>query len=179
MRTLLAASAALLAVLALALPGRGRALGPGLPLLLEKPAPRLPVPVEGVRPAQVGPGFGSPRSGGRRHKGIDIFAPRGAAVRSATAGAVARVGWDRLGGRVVMVLGPGGEWHYYAHLETWGPVSEGQRVAAGQLLGTVGDSGNARGTPPHLHYGIYGFWGGARDPYGRLRGRSTSARAHP
>ncbi|HLO66568.1 MAG TPA: M23 family metallopeptidase [Holophaga sp.] len=175
MRPFLPVAAALLAALALALPGRARALGPAFPQLLRRPSPRLPVPVEGVRAAWIGPGFGSPRSGGRRHQGLDIFAPRGAAVRSATEGAVARVGWDRLGGRVVTVLGPGGEWHYYAHLETWGPVREGQRVKAGQLLGTVGDSGNARGTPPHLHYGIYGFWGRARDPFGRIRGRPAAS----
>ena len=61
-------------------------------------------------------------------------------------------------------MGPGRQRHYYAHLEAWEPtLRTGDLVRAGDVLGEVGDSGNARGTPPHLHYGLYGAEG-AIDP---------------
>lgn len=129
----------------------------------------MPVPVEGVRPGRVADTFGAPRGRDRRHQGVDIFAPRGTPVRSATDGLVLRVQERGLGGRQVWVLGPGQERHYYAHLDDWAPaLRAGDRVRAGSLLGTVGDTGNARGTPPHLHYGVYGREG-AIDPLPRLR----------
>jgi peptidoglycan LD-endopeptidase LytH len=137
-------------------------------LLREEPPRSLPVPVDGVAPGRLTDTWGAARSGGRSHEGIDIFAPRGTPVRSATHGFVTRKGLNRLGGRVVTVLGPGGQSHYYAHLESWAIVEPGDWVEAGDQLGTVGDSGNARGTPTHLHYGIYqmgGQMGGARNPY--------------
>jgi murein DD-endopeptidase MepM/ murein hydrolase activator NlpD len=62
------------------------------------------------------------------------------------------------------VLGPGGQRHYYAHLDRFAGVFAGMRVQAGTLLGYVGNSGNAKGTPPHLHYGIYTA-SGAINPY--------------
>lgn len=134
------------------------------------PAPvHLPVPVDGVAARQLRDGWDSPRSGGRRHRGIDIFAPRNTPIRSTTRGLVLTVGTNRLGGRVVRVLGPGPMWHYYAHLERYGPVHPGDFIQAGQVVGYVGDSGNARGTPTHLHYGIYRFEGGAVNPYPFLR----------
>ena len=133
------------------------------------PATELPVPVEGVRPRQIADTFGAPRGRDRSHAGIDIFARRGTPVRSATAGVVVDVSDRGLGGRQVWVIGPGRERYYYAHLEGWAEgLSRGQVVQAGDLLGHVGDSGNAKGTPPHLHWGIYGA-DGARDPLPLLR----------
>jgi murein DD-endopeptidase MepM/ murein hydrolase activator NlpD len=140
-----------------------------LSLCLEKSPVRLPMPVSGVRPVQVADTFGAPRSGGRRHEGIDIFAPRHTPIHSTTEGLVVSFGENRLGGRSVRVLGPGAQWHYYAHLETYGVLRVGQRVPAGYVLGTVGDSGNARGTPTHLHYGTYRFFGQAINPWPRLQ----------
>lgn len=134
-------------------------------LLREELAPPLAVPVEGVRPAQLTDTWGAPRSGGRRHEGIDIFAPCGRPVVSATRGLVLGTGENALGGMVVRVLGPGGSVHYYAHLGRFGGVRGGDRVQPGDTLGYVGDTGNARGTPCHLHYGVYGRGGGARNPY--------------
>ncbi len=140
------------------------------------PPTALPVPVQGVRARGVADTFGAPRGRDRKHQGIDIFAPRGTPVRSATRGVVVAVREGGLGGRVVWVLGPGGERHYYAHLQGWAPgLGEGRVVQAGDLLGFVGDSGNAKGTPPHLHYGIYGARG-AYDPLPLLRASATSAR---
>ncbi len=137
--------------------------------LASLPAPQtLAMPVEGVERRALRDSWHAPRGGNRRHEGIDIFAPRGTRVRSATEGVILRVGTNRLGGRVVWVFGPGGQRHYYAHLARFADVSQGQRVAAGALLGYVGDTGNARGTPPHLHYGIYGA-AGAVNPLPLLR----------
>lgn len=133
------------------------------------PATALPVPVDGVRPRQIADTFGAPRGRDRTHAGVDIFAKRGTAVRSATAGVIADVREGGLGGRQVWVIGPGRERYYYAHLQDWADgLARGQVVQAGDLLGHVGDSGNARGTPPHLHWGIYGA-DGARDPLPLLR----------
>lgn len=134
-----------------------------------EPPHALPVPVDGVAVSAIADTWGAGRSGGRRHEGVDIFAPRGTPVLSSTRGIVSAVRDSGLGGRQVWVLGPGLERHYYAHLDDWATgLEEGTVVHAGQLLGEVGDTGNARGTPPHLHYGIYGS-GGALDPLPRLR----------
>jgi murein DD-endopeptidase MepM/ murein hydrolase activator NlpD len=125
--------------------------------LAAMPSPAMyRLPVDDVRPAALSDSWHAPRDGGRRrHEGIDIFAPRGTAVRSATEGIVSRIGHAGLGGRAVWVLGPGGQRHYYAHLDRFAGVFAGMRVQAGTLLAYVGNSGNAKGTPPHLHYGIY------------------------
>ena len=128
------------------------------------PPSTLPVPVQGVRARQIADTFGAPRGSDRTHAGVDIFAKRGTLVLSATRGVVASVREGGLGGRQVWVLGPARERHYYAHLEDWHPdLAAGDVVEPGSPLGTVGTTGNARGTPPHLHYGIYGA-GGAYDP---------------
>ncbi len=115
----------------------------------------LPIPVDDVEPAQLVDSWHAPRSGGRRHEGIDIFASRGTPVRSTTGGVVVRRGENRLGGRVVSVLGPGGQTHYYAHLDDWADIEVGDWIDVGTTVGFVGNSGNAATTPPHLHYGIY------------------------
>lgn len=141
--------------------------------------PRLPVPVRGVAASRLVDTWGGIRSGGRRHQGIDIFAPRGREIVSTTRGIVVTVGYASLGGRVVRVLGPGGYWHYYAHLERFAAIRPGDLVEAGTVLGYVGDSGNARGTPPHLHYGIYRFRGGAVNPYDFLAPVRPQRRGSP
>jgi murein DD-endopeptidase MepM/ murein hydrolase activator NlpD len=154
-------------ILALAFPAL-RHPGMLVSLAAEEPARTLPVPVEGVAARDLRDTWGAARSGGRRHQGIDIFARRGTPVRSATRGIVVTVGTNRLGGRIVRVLGPGLEWHYYAHLDGYGEFAPGELVDAGDVLGFVGDTGNARGTPPHLHYGIYDCTGCAGNPFPRL-----------
>ncbi|MET0814855.1 MAG: M23 family metallopeptidase [Pseudoxanthomonas sp.] len=133
------------------------------------PPTALPVPVQGVRASRIADTFGAPRGRDRTHAGVDIFAPRGTPVLSATKGVVVSVREDGLGGRQVWVMGPGRERHYYAHLDDWQDGLEtGSLVAPGDPLGTVGTTGNARGTPPHLHYGVYGK-DGAYDPLPLLK----------
>ncbi|GGX94757.1 peptidoglycan DD-metalloendopeptidase family protein [Massilia dura] len=145
--------------------------------LAAMPKPQaLPVPVEGVRPRALRDTWGGARGEGRRHEGIDIFARRGTPVLSSTEGIVAQVGTNRLGGLVVWVMGPGGQRHYYAHLDRYSDVAAGTRIQAGRVLGYVGDSGNAKGTPPHLHYGVYDL-GGAINPYPLLRCEMAAATA--
>ena len=134
-------------------------------LARQHPPAHLPSPIAG---ASVTDSWGSPRPGGRGHQGVDIFAARGHPILSTTRGIVVKVGTNRLGGNVVKVLGPGLEWHYYAHLDRYGPVRVGEVVDAGDLLGYVGNTGDAHGTPFHLHYGIYSRMGIAQNPYPRL-----------
>ncbi len=141
------------------------------------PAQALPVPVEGVQARSIADTFGAPRGRDRQHAGVDIFATRGTTVVSSTEGVVTSVRDGGLGGRQVWIHGPGGERYYYAHLDAWAPgIERGDVVGPGTPLGTVGTTGNARGTPPHLHFGIYGAEG-ARDPLPLLRaGAQPSSR---
>ena len=136
--------------------------------------PLLEFPVDGVDGSAIWSGFGAERDGGRReHRGVDIFAPRGTPVLAATDGWVTRVETTRVGGNVVWMQPLFGNMRvYYAHLtEQW--VEPGDFVLAGQPVGSVGNTGNAVTTPPHLHFGVYvrrpGVRGGARDPVEFLR----------
>lgn len=169
------------ALLAVLLLGGYALLGPYIKQMLyamrlaAMPVPAvLPVPVRGVEPRQLRDTWHGARSEGRRHEGIDIFAKRGTAVLASTEGIVLRVGTNRLGGQVVWVLGPGGQRHYYAHLDRYADIDKGQRVRPGTILGYVGTTGNAKGTPPHLHYGIYEV-DGAINPYPMLQPQGAVA----
>ncbi len=115
----------------------------------------LVVPVRGATPADWNPQtfWHSPWGASGVHKGIDIFAKEGTPVVSAAPGLVLYSGALALGGNVVIVAGPKWRLHYYAHLcdrrtDAWRPV------ARGEVIGTVGATGNAAGKPPHLHYAI-------------------------
>jgi len=107
--------------------------------------------------------FGVERDGGRRsHNGIDIFAPRGTPVVAVRQGRVTRVQTTPRGGKQVWLRDGLDHNFYYAHLDSQ-LVREGQYVQPGDTLGLVGNTGNARTTPPHLHFGIY--QGGPHDPW--------------
>src|SRR5687768_1609505 len=127
--------------------------------------PTLAFPVAG-RDARIARSlFGAPRDAGRRaHHGVDLFAPRGTPVVAAAPGIVRRVGETDLGGNVVWLLDTRREQSlYYAHLDRQ-LVSAGDIVQVGDTLGLVGTTGNARNTPPHLHFGIYRRGQGPVDP---------------
>ena len=97
--------------------------------------------------------WGYPRSGGRTHKGTDMMAGYNTPLVAMNSGSV-RVNSHYQGGRQVYVNGDDGVTYYYAHMSKWASgLSTGQRVNKGQVIGYVGDSGNARGTP-HLHLGM-------------------------
>ncbi|MBD3629997.1 M23 family metallopeptidase [Cyclobacterium sp.] len=107
--------------------------------------------------------FGDPRDGGRRkHEGVDIFAPSGTPVLAVSDGRVTRVANNRLGGKTVRISS-GRYSFYYAHLDSQ-MVASGSRVKPGDTLGTVGNTGNARTTAPHLHFGIYAPGWNSVDP---------------
>ena len=129
--------------------------------------PQLQFPVNGHGTGSIQSGFGADRDGGaREHHGVDIFAPRGTRVIAALDARVSRVDTTGLGGKVVWLQPLFGSTRlYYAHLDSQS-VEPGQYVFAGETIGTVGNTGNARTTPPHLHFGVYiRNRGGARDPY--------------
>jgi murein DD-endopeptidase MepM/ murein hydrolase activator NlpD len=133
-------------------------------------AASLRFPVRGVAPGAVYDSFGAPRDGGRRrHAGVDIFAPRGTPVLAATDGWVRGSTTNGLGGKVVWIWSPLRRLStYYAHLDDHA-VSSGAWVQAGDVVGYVGTTGNARGTPPHLHFAVYTWDAGAVDPLPFLR----------
>lgn len=113
-------------------------------------------PVQGKNSRAIQSVWGDIREGGRRsHEGVDIFASRGTAVLAPGAGVVTSVREGGLGGKQVWVRDPERNWSlYFAHLDSQ-LVKNNQRVAPGDTLGLVGNTGNARSTPPHLHFGIY------------------------
>jgi murein DD-endopeptidase MepM/ murein hydrolase activator NlpD len=88
------------------------------------------------------------------HKGVDIFAKEGTQVNSATSGIVMFAGDLKKGGNVVVVLGPKWRVHYYAHLKEI-DVRFLDLSSAGERVGTVGTTGNAKGKPAHLHYSVF------------------------
>lgn len=121
-----------------------------------QPDPRLLMPIAGVQVRDVADTWKAPRGDRLKHAGQDIFARRGAAVYSATAGVVWMIGTSERGGRWVYVLGAGGRRYYYAHLDRVAPrLKEGQRVTTATVLGSVGITGDAENTPPHLHFAVF------------------------
>ena len=137
--------------------------------------PSLAFPVEGKDASAVGSFFGDERDGGRRaHHGVDIFAPKGTPVLAPADGVVVDAGTNPLGGKVVWLFAPSRQLAFYhAHLDEQ-LVQAGDRVQAGDPLGRVGNTGNARTTPSHLHFGV--FDGGPVDPLPFLK-RGAAPRA--
>ncbi|MCB7482174.1 M23 family metallopeptidase [Christiangramia sediminis] len=131
-----------------------------------KKSPTYLFPVLNGQNADIGSYWGDIRDGGKRnHKGIDIFAKKGTPVIAPTQGRVGFTGEKGLGGKQVWLRDSKRKQSlYYAHLDSIVPGL--RRVNAGDTLGFVGNTGNARTTPPHLHFGIYRRNEGAIDPLG-------------
>ena len=131
--------------------------------------PTLGFPVAGVSDKAIQSFWGAPRSGGKRsHEGVDIFAPRSTPVLAVSNGRIGYTGEKGLGGKQVWLReGIFKKSIYYAHLDSI-KVSTGKKVSLGDTLGFVGNTGNARTTAPHLHFGIYTS-GGAIDPLPFIR----------
>jgi peptidoglycan LD-endopeptidase LytH len=141
-------------------------------LYTKEPDKKLAMPIHDVSTKQITNTWHAPRDGGRLHEGQDIFAPRGTPVLSATEGYIGNIGENSLGGQTVSVIGAGGRVYYYAHLEAYAPhLTEGDYVTTQTLLGYVGTTGNAAGTPPHLHFGVYQPARGAMNPLPLLSDR--------
>ncbi len=126
--------------------------------------PSLDFPVAAAGRPRISSFWGADRDGGARsHEGIDIFSAFRTPLLASAEGTVTSVTNNNLGGKVVFMRPKGKDFVlYYAHLDSQ-MVSEGQRVLPGDTIGLMGNTGNARTTPPHLHFGIYAA-GGAIDP---------------
>ena len=139
------------------------------------PSPTATAPLPGGGGGKVFPvagptGFSddwlAARAGGRLHEGIDLFARRGTPAVAVANGTLFRVGWNRLGGWRLWLRDDAGTEYYYAHLDAFATAArEGARVAAGTVVGYVGDSGDAKGTSPHVHFEIHPGGGGPVRPY--------------
>ena len=185
MLLLLAAAGYVVWVIVLNLPGEGgpstsapspapkAVAGPARTTEVVRAGP-LVIPVAGISAAQLGDTFDDARGEGRVHDAIDIMAPRGTPVIAAAAGTVEKLFESKLGGTTIYIRRVGGQWiDYYAHLDSYAPgLAEGQKVPQGQMIGTVGSTGDASPEAPHLHYAINamapgeGWWQGkAINPY--------------
>ncbi|MBS3942133.1 MAG: peptidoglycan DD-metalloendopeptidase family protein [Actinobacteria bacterium] len=111
--------------------------------------------------------WGAPRSGGRGHRGTDILGPYGIPVRAITSGTWAIQRYGPSAGNWAILRGDDGNQYWYMHLQSH-TVGSGARVAAGQQVGTNGDTGNARGTP-HIHFELHPGGGAAVNPYPMLK----------
>lgn len=133
------------------------------------PAPLLPIPT-GLQPRLTagryvfpvyGPSsyidtFGAPRADVSYHHGDDIFAPLGAPILACADGFVFSVGWNDIGGNRLWLKDTQGNEFYYAHLSAFSPLAgNGRQVKAGEVLGFVGNTGDAEGTPTHLHFEVH------------------------
>lgn len=130
----------------------------GLPASRIKPTRRtgkgeFTFPVKGYGTDAVISTFGDKRGRSRLHEGIDIKAPKGTPVVAACDGFIERIKEGGSGGKQIYLRGGKGKLFYYAHLNSWS-VEEYEAVKAGDVLGTVGDTGNAKGTTPHLHFEV-------------------------
>ncbi len=124
-------------------------------LYTQDPPQKIVMPLQ-VSKKQIANTWHAPRGANRLHEGQDIFAPRGTPAYSATQGYIYNIGQNRLGGQTVSVVGAGGRVYYYAHFDSYAPgIAEGDYVTPQTVLGYVGTTGNAQGTPPHLHFGVY------------------------
>jgi murein DD-endopeptidase MepM/ murein hydrolase activator NlpD len=157
--------------------------GGGLPVVHAPPVAETPkltagryvFPVYG--PSSYTNTFGAPRADVAWHHGVDIFAPLGAPVLAVADGTVFSVGWNHLGGYRLWLRDRQGNHFYYAHLSAYSPLAtNGRKVRAGAVLGFVGNTGDAVGTPYHLHFEVHPVsllhlgYDGAVDPQPYLDG---------
>lgn len=128
--------------------------------------PQPVCPVQNAGRFDFSNSFGAPRHGGRNHAGNDIFAKRGTTVLAPMGGTLRRADGSRAG-IAFYIDGDDGTTYYGSHLDS--VTTQGGRVERGAKIGTVGTTGNANGTPPHLHFEVKPGGGASIDPYGYLR----------
>lgn len=129
----------------------------------DSPSGSMACPVDGFH--SFTDTWGAPRSGGRRHEGVDMLADRGTPVVAVEDGVIDRMRSGGRGGITVWMDGDSGDRYYYAHLASWAPgLAVGQKVSRGEMLGTVGTSGNAPSHIPHLHWEFHPDGGLAVNP---------------
>ncbi len=152
---------------------------PKAPIATPEPLglPRRAAPVVGVPTdegyvfpvaggASYGDDYGAPRAGTGWHHGNDLFADRGTPLLAVADGTLSKVGVNTLGGNRLWLTDDAGNEFYYAHLSAYAPAAvEGARVSAGQVIGFVGNTGQAITTPPHLHFEVHPGGGDSVNPY--------------
>lgn len=140
----------------------------------------LPVPVEGVRREHLRDTYTQSRSEGRTHHAIDIHAPRGTPVIAVADGVIRKLHNGARGGLAIYLMDDDGTTrYYYAHLDGYAQgMYEGQRVERGEVIGYVGDTGNAQPGDYHLHFSVAildspsRWWEGENlNPFDLLRSR--------
>ncbi|MBI2683899.1 MAG: M23 family metallopeptidase [Actinobacteria bacterium] len=119
--------------------------------------------------------YGAPRAVTGWHKGNDIFGERGLPVLAVADGVLSQVGVNRIGGNRLWLKDTRGNTYYYAHMAAYAPgIESGVRVSAGQVIGFVGNTGQAITTPPHLHFEVHPGGGDNVNPYPYLMAWSRS-----
>ncbi len=133
---------------------------------------RLVIPVAGVRERDLADSYGAARSGGRKHKGVDIFAAEGTPVLAAAGGVIVKRATTAQGGISLYHRDADGRTiYYYAHLQRYRTgLKEGDLVRAGDVIAYVGHTGNAPAGNPHLHFAVYTV----SDPNRWWRGRDLN-----
>ncbi len=143
----------------------------------------LIIPVEGVRPDELRDTFNSPRSGGRLHRAIDILAPRGTPVLAAADGEIIRLSQNNIGGITIYQMSDDKKVvFYYAHLDDYvDDLQPGDYASQGDVIGYVGNTGNASAGSCHLHFSVWAvtdpkrYWEGENiNPYPILKESSES-----
>jgi hypothetical protein len=120
--------------------------------------------------AQYSQDFGAPRASTGFHQGVDLFAPNGTPLVAVHDGVVFRVGWNNLGGRRLWLDDGRGNLFYYAHLSAYSPLAQENAVVhEGDVIGFMGNSGEAETTPSHLHFEIHPQARWAVPPFDYLR----------
>ncbi|MCP3998582.1 MAG: peptidoglycan DD-metalloendopeptidase family protein [bacterium] len=139
------------------------------PTTTQPPSGSMACPVNGA--VAFTDTWGAPRSGGRTHEGVDMIAARGTPLVAIEDGTIKRMGNGGLGGITIYLTGASGDQYYYAHLDAWAPgLTVGQSVAVGEPIGTVGNTGNAQYTIPHLHFEFHPGGGSPVNPYPLVAG---------
>jgi murein DD-endopeptidase MepM/ murein hydrolase activator NlpD len=135
------------------------------------PAGILPVDTDGyvfpvVGTPSYGDDYGAPRAVTEWHHGNDLFAPTGTPILAVADGTLFSVGVNTLGGNRLWLRDERGNTFYYAHLSAYAPAAiEGAKVQAGEVIGFMGNTGQAITTPPHLHFEIHPADGDSVNPY--------------
>jgi murein DD-endopeptidase MepM/ murein hydrolase activator NlpD len=112
--------------------------------------------------------FGDPRPGGRHHEGDDVMAPRSSPIYAVESGTIQKASHGSLAGLEIILRGVSGNSFFYAH-QSANLVHSGEHVSAGQLIGRVGNTGDAAGGPTHLHFEYWPGGGPPVNPYSKLK----------
>ncbi len=134
-------------------------------------------PVLGATANDYSNDFGAPRADTGFHQGIDVFAAAGTPILAINDGVLSNVGWNTLGGRRFWLTDRYGHQFYFAHLSGFSPLAkDGAQVKRGDVIAFLGNSGDAEGTPPHLHFEMHPAGGWAVPPFQYITSWLTGVR---